>query len=107
MPHYEAKMSSKGQITIPAEVRAEFRLKEGDIVDFYVDPLDRRIQIIARNGKMADLRGILAKPGQRALTLEEIDEGIGEYLHEKHERIRLEGSQPDDAPKARGRKAAG
>ncbi len=37
MPHYQAKMSSKGQLTIPSAVREHFDLKTGDIVDFYFD----------------------------------------------------------------------
>jgi bifunctional DNA-binding transcriptional regulator/antitoxin component of YhaV-PrlF toxin-antitoxin module len=34
MPHYEARMSSKGEITVPAEVRGFFDLKDGDLIDF-------------------------------------------------------------------------
>jgi bifunctional DNA-binding transcriptional regulator/antitoxin component of YhaV-PrlF toxin-antitoxin module len=36
MPHYEARMSSKGEITVPAEVRGFFdlKLKDGDLIDF-------------------------------------------------------------------------
>ncbi|MCC6735945.1 MAG: AbrB/MazE/SpoVT family DNA-binding domain-containing protein [Bauldia sp.] len=110
MAHYEARMSSKGQITIPAEVRAEFRLKEGDIVDFYVDPLDRRIQIIARNGKLLELRGIASMPGAAPLSLDEIDEGIGAYLTEKHERISREWNERQEFEawkRRRDRKVAG
>lgn len=32
-----AKLTSKGQITIPAEVRAALRLREGDVVTFEVE----------------------------------------------------------------------
>ena len=37
MPAYEVTLTSKGQITIPAELRAKLNLKEGDKVEFYVD----------------------------------------------------------------------
>jgi antitoxin PrlF len=37
MPTYEVTVTSKGQITIPAELRAKLNLKEGDQVEFYVD----------------------------------------------------------------------
>ena len=37
MPTYEVTVTSKGQITIPAQLRAKLNLKEGDQVEFYVD----------------------------------------------------------------------
>jgi len=37
MPAYEVTLTSKGQITIPAELRAKLNLKEGDKVEFYLD----------------------------------------------------------------------
>jgi AbrB family looped-hinge helix DNA binding protein len=37
MPAYEVTVTSKGQITIPAELRAKLNLKEGDKVEFYMD----------------------------------------------------------------------
>lgn len=95
MPHYEAKVSSKGQITIPAEVRNFFTLKEGDKVDFYVDPRSRAVTILARNAKVSDLFGILKDriPDRSPLTLEEMDQGIADLLAEKHERISREWTE--------------
>ena len=37
MPGYEVTVTSKGQITIPAELRAKLDLKEGDKVEFFLD----------------------------------------------------------------------
>jgi antitoxin PrlF len=37
MPAYEVTVTSKGQITIPAELRAKLNLKEGDKVEFFLD----------------------------------------------------------------------
>ena len=40
---YEATLTSKGQVTIPAEVRAKLKLKEGDKIEFYFDLRDRLV----------------------------------------------------------------
>ena len=47
MRHYQAKMSSKGQLTMPSAVREHFDLKTGDIVDFYVDDTERAVRLLA------------------------------------------------------------
>ena len=95
MPHYEAKVSSKGQITVPSEVREFLSLKEGDRVDFYVDPRTCSVRILARNGKLSDLIGLLDRdrvPTQ-PMTQEDMDQAIGEHLAEKHERISREWNE--------------
>ena len=80
MPHFEARMSSKGQITVPAPVRELLKLKEGE-------RSGGPVRIIARNKKIRDLRGILHEPGAEPVTRATIAEAIGEHLSEKHERI--------------------
>jgi antitoxin PrlF len=91
MPHYQAKMSSKGQLTIPSAVRQHFGLNTGDIVDFYIDAADRSVRILARNKSISEpLEGLHLPPGRRPATLAEMDEAVSEYLAEKAERISRE-----------------
>ena len=72
-----ATMTSKGQITIPKHVRDDMHLVAGSKVMFVrIGPGHYRI--VPRTGKIEDLFGILHRPGQRALTIEEINEGIAE-----------------------------
>jgi antitoxin PrlF len=40
---YDCKITSKGQITLPVELRAQFNLKDGDRVEFFVDQAGRII----------------------------------------------------------------
>jgi antitoxin PrlF len=90
MAHYQAKMSSKGQLTIPSAVREHFSLKTGDIIDFYVDDV-RSVRMLVRNKSFFDgLEELKLPPRGRPVTLAEMDEAIGEYLAEKHERISRE-----------------
>jgi AbrB family looped-hinge helix DNA binding protein len=72
-----ATMTSKGQITVPKDVRDELHLVPGSKVMFVrIGP--GHVRIVPRTGKLEDLFGILHRPGQRALTIEEINEGIAE-----------------------------
>jgi antitoxin PrlF len=96
VPHYEARTSSKGQITIPAAVRKLFKLKAGDIVDFYIDEKSRSVEIIARNKPVGELFGMLNKHvDQRAgpLTQADIDEAIADHLAEDDARIMRQWNQ--------------
>jgi antitoxin PrlF len=64
-----ATITSKGQITIPKEVRDRLGLKPGDRVEIYVEP--------ERTIKLEELIGILPRP-KKALTVEEINQAIAE-----------------------------
>lgn len=73
----QATMTSKGQITVPKDVRENLNLSAGSKVMFVrVGPHDYRI--VARTRKVDDLFGVLHQPDVPALTIEEINEGIAE-----------------------------
>jgi AbrB family looped-hinge helix DNA binding protein len=59
MASFEAKLSSKGQLTLPVELRREWALKEGDLVEFFIDD-DGRVTVMRRNRPASDLFGLLA-----------------------------------------------
>jgi len=81
-----AKLTSKGQMTIPKAVRDSLRLKSGDEVEFVVQPEGAAL-MIPKTGRLADLKGFLPRP-QRALTVEEINEGVRRHLTRKYRRAR-------------------
>ncbi|MGA3189526.1 MAG: AbrB/MazE/SpoVT family DNA-binding domain-containing protein [Bryobacteraceae bacterium] len=68
-------ITSKGQITIPKEVRDEMGLKPGDRVNFVKD---RKGQILLRplHSDFRSLRGMVKSRLNRPITLEEMDEAI-------------------------------
>jgi antitoxin PrlF len=78
----EAKMTSKGQITVPKDVRQKLGLKPGDRVRFIVEG-DGRVRILPAKRDISELIGILPKPA-RVVTIEEMDAAIGEHLAAKH-----------------------
>lgn len=82
-----ATLTSKGQITLPKEIREHFHLSEGDRVEFVIAE-DGEVLLRPMMSSIQRLFGIVHRPGAPALSLEEIDEGIGAHLAEEDERIR-------------------
>ena len=66
-------LSSKGQTTIPIEIREILGLQSGDKLEFFTD--GSRITIIPINKSIEELRGFLNKPS-KSFSLEEMDEAI-------------------------------
>jgi antitoxin PrlF len=69
-----ATMTSKGQFTMPAEMRAKLRLVPGSKVDF-VEQADGSYALKTRTGDIRRLKGIIKYNGP-PVTLEDIDAGI-------------------------------
>jgi len=67
-------LTSKGQITIPKEVREQLGVSAGCRFEVYVDG-DRRIVMVPLDGRLEDLVGILPRLG-KAFSVEEIDRAI-------------------------------
>ena len=89
-----ATLTSKGQITLPKEIRDRLQLDAGATLEFELLPDDT---ILARPVK-ADarrIRGLLKSPHARPLSIEDMDQGIERHLQDK---------QAKPAPR---RKAAG
>lgn len=70
-----ARMTTKGQITVPKEVREDLGLTAGSTVMF-VKVADGQYRLLARTGSMADLDGLLRRPGQQKVELDEMEEAI-------------------------------
>ncbi len=84
---FVATMTSKGQMTVPKEVRDDLNIKPGDKIEFVKERGHYLFK--PRNLKASDLAGILGKPpGGRGMTVKEMDEALGQALAEDDERIR-------------------
>ena len=60
-----ATLTSKGQTTIPREVREFLKLKFGDKLEFKINPSDNTVSIKAANADISELRGILKREGMK------------------------------------------
>jgi antitoxin PrlF len=74
-----AKVTSKGQVTIPADVRKELGIDQGDDLIFEVTP-ERSIQLrVVKRRRLSDLYGAL--PATRPFPgKEKVREAVGEEL---------------------------
>lgn len=70
-----ATMTSKGQITVPKEVRDALHLEPGVKIWFVKDHRGG-YRLIPRNGNLKDLAGILYDPDRKPVSIEEMNEAI-------------------------------
>jgi antitoxin PrlF len=69
-----ATLTSKGQITIPVDVRRALNVEAGDRVEFVqIEP--GRFEVIATTRSVRELKGRFGKP-QRTVTIEEMNAAI-------------------------------
>ncbi|HEV2326082.1 MAG TPA: AbrB/MazE/SpoVT family DNA-binding domain-containing protein [Terracidiphilus sp.] len=74
---YSAKVTSKGQITIPVEIRESMGLEPGNSVTFFPTG-EGDFVMRARTGSIMDLRGCLA-----GLGVPGNDQEMNEILHQR------------------------
>ena len=67
-------ISSKGQVTIPVEIRNMLRLNTGDRIDFVVFDKNR-VELMPKKGSVGSLKGLVKWSG-KPMTLKQMDEAI-------------------------------
>ena len=72
-----SKVTQKGQVTIPAKVREELNINEGDTVHFTQIDKDTISISVRKNLSLKSLAGFLQKP-DKSITLDEMQEIIEE-----------------------------
>jgi antitoxin PrlF len=73
-----AKVTSKGQITIPADIRNEWQIEPGDQLVFYTSA-DGRFMVRVRRTRVGAGRGVIPDDGSpidRAIIGEAVVEGV-------------------------------
>ncbi len=69
-----AKLTSKGRITIPADVRAALALEAGSRVEF-IETGKGQFALIAATGEVHSLKGMLKEPAEPA-SIEDMNQAI-------------------------------
>ena len=73
MPY--AKMSTKGQVVVPKEVREYLGIHAGDRIDFVVRE-DGQVVLRPAVLDVRELRGLLHRKGRPAVTVEEMKRAV-------------------------------
>jgi antitoxin PrlF len=67
----EATLTSKGQTTIPKEIRDSLHMKEGDLMTFTLLP-DGTVLMRVKNKSAMEVAGRLHKKGRKALPIADL-----------------------------------
>ena len=71
-----ATLTSKGQITIPVDVRRDLQLVTGDRVEFYqIAP--GRYEVVAATRDVAELKGMFGK-AKKSVSVEAMNQAIAQ-----------------------------
>jgi antitoxin PrlF len=82
-----ATITSKGQITLPKEIREHLRVAEGDRIEFVIEA-GGEVEVRPVTGSFRDLLGIAHRPDLRPPTIEELEEMLLDAVAEDNQRIR-------------------
>ena len=67
----DSTLTSKGQTTIPKEIRDELGIKPGDRMTFTLMP-DATVVMRVKNKSISDLAGTLYKKGRKPVSVEQL-----------------------------------
>lgn len=81
-----SKMTSKGQTTVPREIREALSLAEGVQIEWVVNEVDRTATIKPRTLRAVDLAGFLGPSPVGPVTVEQMNEGIANAVAERFAR---------------------
>ena len=76
----ESTVTTKGQTTLPKAVRSVLGIAPGDRVRYVI--LDGEVRLLKAR-PVAGLAGILARPGQKPVSLEDMDAAIAAAATER------------------------
>lgn len=74
-----ATLTSKGQVTIPKEIRDSLRFHAGDKVEFVITE-NRKALLKPVAKKVDDVFGRLHKPGRKRISIEKMDVEIRQKM---------------------------
>ncbi len=71
-----ATLTSKGQITIPAEVRHDLKVDAGDRVEF-IQIAPGRYEFVAATQNVTELKGLFGKPAKK-VSIDDMNKAVAQ-----------------------------
>lgn len=75
-------VTSKGQITIPKDIREYLKLQPGDKIDFIIEK-EGKVVIEPATLDVKELEGILHRPHRKAISLQEMKTAVQRRFRRK------------------------
>jgi antitoxin PrlF len=75
---YDSTLTSKGQTTIPIEVRSALNLRPGDKIRYMVK--GNKVELRVKNKRAIDLAGRFHDPERAPVSLEDMEAAIGDAM---------------------------
>jgi len=82
----ESKLTTKGQTTIPLEVREFLKVGAGDRLGY--EFVDGKVVLVPKNRSALDFAGVLHEPDRKPVPVESMNEALDEAVSERFERSR-------------------
>ena len=73
----QARLTGKGQVTIPKTIRDHLQIDTGSKIDFVIDE-NGEVKVIPINIAIESLSGILHRPGMKPASLADMEQAISE-----------------------------
>lgn len=70
-----SRLTSKGQTTIPLQVRERLGLRQGDAIEF-VFQADGSVGLRSTKRDVGSLKGLLHRPGMRTVSIEDMNAAV-------------------------------
>lgn len=77
-----ATVTDKGQVTLPKAIRDLLNIRPGSRIDFQVTA-DKKLTAQVQTRGSEGLFSLLHRPGQRTVTIEEMDDAITQMVRQR------------------------
>ena len=82
-----ATVTVKGQVTVPKAIRDHLKIESGTQLDFKLNE-DGSISVRSLKRSALSIVGLLRRPGQAAVTVEQMNQAVADAAVERHQRSR-------------------
>jgi AbrB family looped-hinge helix DNA binding protein len=85
MTTLQAKVTSKGQVTLPKQLRTKLAIRTGDRLEFEIDKAERiSVRKKRAPGSSAGCGKRFIRVKRKGVTVEDMDAGIRKAISQKH-----------------------